>query len=54
MDQAAAKVKAKPEEPQNQNDHKDCPKHIYLSQNVSALGLESAVSAYDESDEVLN
>jgi hypothetical protein len=52
MDQPAANVKAKAEEPQDQNDHKDCPKHISLSQNVSALGLKSALSAHNASDEV--
>jgi hypothetical protein len=54
MDQAAPKVKAEAEEPQDQNDYKDRPKHIFLSQNVSALGLTSALSAHNASlDEVL-
>jgi len=30
MDQPAANVKAEAEEPQDQNDYKDCPKHIFL------------------------
>jgi hypothetical protein len=54
MDQPAAEVKTKAEEPQDQNHRKDCPKHISLSQNGSALGLKSAVSAHNASDEVLN
>jgi hypothetical protein len=36
VDQPATKVEAKAEEPQDQNDHKDCPKHISLSRNVGA------------------
>jgi hypothetical protein len=39
MDQPAADVKAKAEEPQDQNDYKNCPEHISLSENVSTLGL---------------
>jgi hypothetical protein len=30
MNQAASDVKAEAQKPQNQNDHKNCPKHIHL------------------------
>jgi hypothetical protein len=31
MYQAAGYVKTESEKPQDQNDNKDCPKHVYLS-----------------------